>query len=427
MGSIERELYSKIFPWIDRPEIIVITGSRQVGKTTLLKMILEKLPQEQKLYLDLEDLRLLELCNSGVDSFIRYLKLHGYQPPQRFFVGIDEIQYLDNPSNFLKLLHDHHPALKLIVTGSSTMEIKQKFKDSLTGRKIVFELDSFSFKEFITLTAPELLNIKEQLGNVRSLLDGNLFKDWSIVTDDFLPLFFEYLTFGGYPKQAQEQKQDFKIALINEIYSSYVRKDIKDIGRITDINGFNNLIKLLANQIGNLINLNEISQTLQMNLATVKKFLFLLENTFIISLTNPFYRNKRKELSKMPKIYFQDLGLRNAVTGNFLWPESRMDLGALLKNFVFLELKRNFTLNEQLFYWRTLNKAEVDFILKLDETTLVPVEVKATRMKKPLVTRSFRNFILKYKPEKGIVINLQYVGESNINGCKVFFVPPMAL
>ncbi len=126
MRLIERDIYPHLKSWIARPEIIVITGSRQVGKTTLLKMILDELPEGQKLYLDLKDLRILEISDSGIDAFINYLTLNGYKPPLRFYVGIDDIQYLSNPSNFLKLLNDHHPALKLIVSGSSTMEIKQK-------------------------------------------------------------------------------------------------------------------------------------------------------------------------------------------------------------------------------------------------------------------------------------------------------------
>ncbi len=427
MRLIKREIHSKIEPWISRPEIIVITGSRQVGKTTLLKMILNELPDGQKMYLDLEDLRILEICNSGVEFFIQYLKLHGYNPQKRFYVGIDEIQYLENPSNFLKLLYDHHPSLKLIVTGSSTMEIKQKFKDSLTGRKIVFELDTFSFSEFLNFKSESLFKVKKRLGSIDQILKGQSWKDWALVSTEFLPHLFEYLTFGGYPKPCQEETQAIKTALIDEIYSSYVRKDIRDIGRITNISAFNNLIKLLAHQIGNLVNFKEISNTLQLNLVTTKKFLFLLENTFIISLCRPFFKNKRKEISKMPKIYFLDLGLRNAISGNFQWAESRQDLGALLENFVFLELKRQFKINEKLHYWRTLAKAEVDFIIQLDDASVVPVEVKALRLQKPAVSRSFHNFIQQYKPNQGIVINLNYVGQTEINGCKITFIPPMAV
>ena len=129
----------------------------------------------------------------------------------------------------------------------------------------------------------------------------------------------------------------------------------------------------------------------------------------------------------MPKIYFLDLGLRNAISGNFQWAENRQDLGALLENFVFLELKRQFKITEKLHYWRTLAKAEVDFIIQLDDASVVPVEVKALRLQKPAVSRSFRNFIQQYKPNQGIVINLNYVGQTEINGCKITFIPPMAV
>lgn len=426
MRLIQRELFSKIKPWIERPEIIVIMGSRQVGKTTLLKMIMETLPEKQKLYLDLEDQVILEICNSGIETFIQYLQLNGYNPSKKFFVLIDEIQYLENPSNFLKLLYDHYPDLKLIVTGSSSFQIKQKFKDSLTGRKIVFELDSFSFNEFLQLKSPKLLEKRIYLGDIFTILNSGYNKSWSLVLNEFLPIFWDYLTFGGYPKPAQETRKEIKIALINEIFTSYVRKDIKDIGNIVNVTGYNQLVKLLAHQIGNQVNFNELSNTLQLHQNTLKKFVFLLENTFIISLLRPYFQNKRKELSKMPKVYFLDIGLRNAIANNFQWPLNRSDLGSLVENFVFLELKRKFT-QEQLFYWRTLSKAEIDFVLQLDNLQIVPIEVKAARLNKPVISRAFHSFIQKYKPKSGIIINLNFVGVVEVNGCSVYFLPPMAI
>ncbi len=424
---IERELQKRILPWLKRNEIIVITGSRQVGKTTLLKLILDGIKEKQKTYLDLEDLNILDVCNKGPDSFIKYLEYEGLSVNNKIVTALDEIQYLENPSNFLKIIHDHHPEIKLIVSGSSTLEIKQKFKDSLAGRKAVFELDTMSFLEFLKLRDEKAYHLKKKLGDITSIIrNSKIDSSIMLLQKKMMPYLCEYLTFGGYPKAVQEKNSDIKKAIITEVYSSYVKKDIKDIARVDDIYAFNKLLKLLASQAGNLLNINEVASTIGINILTAKKYLFLLENTFIIALCSPYFRNKRKEISKMPKIYFMDIGMRNAAISNFQWFEGRVDTGALFENFVFLELKKRFGTNEDLFYWRTLAKAEVDFVLNIDNE-LIPVEAKATELRTLAISRSLRSFIDTYKPAKAVVVNLAFAGEMKHNGCRIFFIPAYAI
>lgn len=419
---IERDIKKKILPWIDRDEIIVIVGSRQTGKTTLIKLLLNKIAERQKIYFDLEDLNILSICNQGPEKFINYLKLSGYSPDKKIIVALDEIQYLKDPSNFLKIIHDHYPSIKLIVTGSSSLDIKQKFKDSLSGRKIVFELDTLSFSEFLRFKGEGVVKIKRNIGCIADILEQKFDSSISLVGKDLSPNLYEYLTFGGYPKPAQADNIELKSGILNEIYSSYVRKDIKDIAKIEDIFAFNNLLKLLSAQTGNMLNINEVSGTLGINVVTVKKYLFLLENTFIISLLTPYFKNKRKEISKMPKVYFLDNGLRNTALSNFQLFEGRVDAGALFENFIFSELKKRFRINEELFYWRTLARAEVDFILNI-RNRIVPIEVKAVKIKSPVLSRSFRSFIDSYRPELGVVVNMSLSAVVEYSRCKIYFVP----
>ena len=426
MRIIERKLLPELISWLDKPEIIVITGSRQVGKTTLLNMMLQKIPSNNKVYFDLEDYTILDICNSGASNFMNYLNLQGYSTEQKLYIAIDEIQYLNDPSNFLKILHDHYPSVKLIVSGSSTMEIKKKFKDSLTGRKIIFELDSFSFDEFLLLKYESLYKVKQRIGNIKSILEGEFKNDMKLLINDFSQVVPEYIIWGGYPRNLHEHENSVKIALIKEIYNSYVRRDIKDIAQIGDISAFNNLIRLLADQISGQINYNELSNTLGNNLLTIKKYLFLLENTFIISRCQPYSKNKRKEISKMPKIFFQDTGLRNAVIDNFSMQITGMDWGNLLENFIFNELRRHFKPGESLFYWRTLAGAEVDFVLINENRKPVPVEVKATALREAKVSRSFRSFINTYQPDTGLIFNNSFVTKADIDGCMVYFLPHFA-
>ncbi len=427
MRIIERNLFAKIFKWIETPEIIVVLGSRQVGKTTLLNLLIEKIQSPNKFYIDLEDLKLLDICNSGVTSFINYVSLQGFSIESKLYIAIDEIQYLENPSNFLKILHDHYPNIKLIVTGSSTLEIKKKFKDSLTGRKIIFELNSFSFFEFLLLTNPKFSKIKSQIGNISDILKHKFNPDLNLFEKDFYDSIIKYIVYGGYPRILHEDNHERKIILIKEIHNSYVRKDIKNMAQINDLTSFNNIIKVTASQIGGQLNYNELSNTIGINLLTLKKHLFLLNNTFIISLCQPHFVNKRKEISKMPKVYYQDTGLRNTILNYFPDTFAGTEWGNLIENFIYNELRRHFVPNESLFYWRTLAGAEVDFVIIPEYSKLIPIEVKATNLKTAKISRSFRSFINTYKPEMGIIFNNSYTNLIEINGCRIYFLPHFAI
>ena len=143
----ERKIIKDIEKYLDLKEVLVIYGSRQVGKTTFLRYLMQhNLKQKNVFYFDLERIDLLELCNQGPEAVYQYLLSKGAK--EKIYLIIDEIQYLDNPTNFIKLIHDHYHQIKLIVSGSSTFEIKKKFKDSLVGRIVCFEMYPLSFEEF---------------------------------------------------------------------------------------------------------------------------------------------------------------------------------------------------------------------------------------------------------------------------------------
>lgn len=397
---------------------------RRVGKTSLIRLLQERLSSEQTFYFDLEDFSIMDVCNKGPETFVDYLKLLGADFSRRLYIAIDEIQYLKNPSNFLKLLHDHHPEIKLLVTGSSSLEIKSKFQDSLSGRKFVFELDPLSFEEFLLFRDEKALTIKRNIGSIMDIIETGVKESMSLAGSHLERYFSEYLTFGGFPGVALAQDTELKNAQLKDIYMSYIRKDIKDIANIDDIYGYNNLLQLLAANAGNLLNVNEVTATVGLSVNTVKKYLFLLENTFIVTLLRPYHSNKRKEISKMPKVYFNDVGMRNTVSGGLQL--TRPDMGSLVENFVFSELKRRFIPNEELFFWRTLGGAEVDFVIKSSDGP-IPVEVKATDMKKPVVSRSLRSFIDAFSPRQAVVVNRSLSRAVMINGTTVNFVPLFGL
>jgi predicted AAA+ superfamily ATPase len=421
----KRILLDKLNRFIDGQEVIVITGMRQVGKTSLIKLVIGDLSGDiPSFYLDLEDMNLLEIADRGADALVAYLKLLGADLSRRVVVAVDEIQYLKNPSNLLKLLHDHHPAIKLIVSGSSSLEIRSKFSDSLAGRKALFELDTLSFSEFLLFRDPKALMVKSNCGTFVSALTHGPNENAMLVAGIVEPHLSDYLLWGGFPGVTLHAEAELKQSLLRDIHTSYIRKDIKDIANIEDITGYNRLLQLLAGQCGNLVNVNELSGTVGLSINTVKKYLFLLEQTYVMTLLRPWHSNQRKELTKMPKVYFNDIGLRNIARG-MLNPQLSPD-GAQIENFVFCELKKLFMPNESLFFWRTAGGAEVDFIVIRDGVPL-PIEVKEGKMKRPVVSRSLHSFISAFSPPVAVVVNGGLSCSITIENTSVHFIPLFAL
>ena len=378
----EREYYKKIEPFLRDKEILVIHGSRQVGKTSLMKYIIEnnKFIKENHFFMDLEEPTNLDICNAGVEEFIEYLRVNGLLGEIPLFLFIDEIQYMDNPSSFLKLLYDKYRSkVKIIVSGSSTFEIKSKFKISLVGRTINFELFPLSFKEYLLFK-----NISISLSNPIKL---------EIVISELKKHFINFIKFGGYPEIVLEENIEKKKIKLNQIISTYIKADIRDIGKIRHIDKFNKLLEVLSSQIGSLVNISELSNTLGIARQTIEEYLFILENTYLVKLLRPHYTNVRTEVSKMPKIYFEDTGVAN------LFRYANLDVevdGRMFENAVFNELRKENNI-EQLYFLRSKKQHEIDFILKKDKK-IIPIETKISFTKKRLTS-------MLYFKEKGYYQN----------------------
>lgn len=425
LNLIPRKIVPEIVKYLDEKGIIVLIGARQAGKTSILYLLMDELTKKGVAesiihYFDLEDLTLLGIFNSGVKEFIAYLEAIGVDTEKRNYLFVDEIQYMNNPSNFLKILTDHHKNLKLIVSGSSTLEIRQKFKDSLTGRKIVFEVFPLDFYELLIFKKEETLAKALIESDLRSIRLGGKIEDLpaKFFVEDLSRAFKEYLVFGGYPRVALEKEIEKKISYLTDIYNSYVKKDIKDIMRVDNVTAFNNLLKGLALQIGSLVNMTEICSMVKISRETLDRYLFLLENTFIIRMLPPFSRNPRKEISKMAKLYFVDTGLRNIIIRNLNHLEDRTDAGVLVENGVFTNMLKNLSDLEEIHFWRTLAKNEVDFI-NVKGNFNRPIEVKYSSFKSARVPLGIRSFQREYEATTGIVLTKDYFGTTD----KTVFVP----
>ncbi|OQY02063.1 MAG: hypothetical protein B6I20_07220 [Bacteroidetes bacterium 4572_117] len=358
-----RFLYESLEKHLKHKNYTIITGARQVGKTSLLKQLYAYLQSknEEVAFLNLESTDLLSSLNTEVTTVFNHVKttpkkIIDGKTENRIYFLIDEIQYLDDPTNFLKYLYDEYEYnVKIVATGSSAFYIDTKFKDSLAGRKRIFQLYPLSFNEFLVFKRQEKIN--DEIAYMVS--EPSYISEYERST---YSLFMEYLTYGGYPAVILEDDVEEKKWLLNELKNSYLRMDIIESGVEKEIK-FTMMVRLLADQTGSLVNKNELGNTLGLDNKTVERYVYILEKCFHIDLLKPFYRNIRKELTKMPKVYFNDLGLRNAIMGRFENPINRMDKGELLENFIYnqLRIKHDAT---NIKYWRTTNRNEVDFVIE---------------------------------------------------------------
>ncbi len=346
--NIIRDITIKSKKYWHTDEILVFAGARQVGKTTILKQIQTDLKNQGSFcyFLNLEDPEYLELLNHNPKNLF---KIFSFDLNQKNFVFVDEIQYLKDPSNFLKYVFDEYrDKIKLIASGSSAFYLDKKFKDSLAGRKKIFNVFTLSFKEFLRFKGENDLENKN-------------FNNLSLEEKNKINIYYqEFMIFGGYPRVVLAELNE-KQNVLQELAFSYLKKDIFE-AKIKQDEVFYKMFKILAHQVGNLVNASELANTLDVSRTTIDNFLYVMQKSFHIALINPFFKNIRKEIIKMPKVYFYDLGLRNFFVNNFNSYETRDDKGQLLENAAFKQLMEKNNLGEMKF-WRTVNQNEVDFIV----------------------------------------------------------------
>ncbi|MCK4252674.1 ATP-binding protein [candidate division WOR-3 bacterium] len=431
---IERNILPQIIKWIPEKEALILLGSRQVGKTSLLYLLIRYLAvnkgiaEKDIFYLDLERIDNLELLNAGVDRLLDYIYEQSPEPREisgsgqspensRKFVFIDEIQYLDNPTNILKLLVDHHSdRIKIFATGSSALTIKKKFKDSLVGRKITFEVYSLDFREYLLFkNERELKDLIDKHSPVPRF-SGTGHSDFSqlkpisdISHQKLIKHYFEYALFGGYPAVAMLNEHAKKKKYLEDIYNSYIRKDINAIFSLENITAFNKIVKLLSLNIGNLINAQDISKEIGIARQTVEKYFSILESTYVCRFISPYFTNKKKEIVKMPKVYFYDIGLRNRIINDFRKIDERVDAGALIENVVFKNLLKRAETVENIKFWRLKYGSEVDFVI--DEENILPLEVKLKETDN--LPAGMVSFSRKYKSKTAVVANKKTLKQKN--------------
>lgn len=324
-----RIISSQIQENIGKKPILVLYGARQVGKTTLIKHIMNKF--SKTLYLQGDDPKEAVLLEHRSAKELANL-VSGYD-----LVVIDEAQRIKDIGITLKLIADNVPQARVIATGSSSFELANKLNEPLTGRNRKFYLYPLSIKEVVDANGE--LQVKKELD--------------------------ELMTFGMYPAIVGAESREEKAVLIKELSSDYLFKDLFFFGDIRNSFAFEKLVKLLALRVGSEISYTELAKEVGVSRDTIYNYVTLLEQAFIIFRLTPLYTNKTKEVNKSHKIYFYDVGIRNALIGNTDSIELRPDKGAIFENFFIAEKvkERAYGMrSSDMHFWRSRQGAEVDFV-----------------------------------------------------------------
>jgi predicted AAA+ superfamily ATPase len=326
---IKDQLINSIIPG----NVTVLFGARRTGKTVLMKEVKNELPGKKILLLNGEDYDVARLLSSRSEAILKNL-VSGYN-----CLFIDEAQNIPEIGANLKLLVDTLPELSVFVTGSASFDLRNKIGEPLTGRSQFFILYPFSLAEL---------------------------PDDYITNERRLP---SLLVYGCYPQVFNTENDLKKKQLLENIRNGYLLKDILQLDNIKDSLFVMTLLRLIAFQIGNDVSLNELASSLGTTVKTVQRYLDLLEKTYIIFRLYGFSRNLRKEISKSPRFYFWDNGIRNSIISGFNPLDLRDDTGKLWENFCISERLKKQQYNQVFanhYFWRTYDQQEIDLIEEIN-------------------------------------------------------------
>jgi uncharacterized protein len=360
--AISRQIESQLENDFFKGKIILLLGARQVGKSTLIKM-LPPCNRYPTLWLDGENADVHQLFENANSERLKQIT-GGHK-----IVVIDEAQKIENIGSILKLFADYLKDVQVIASGSSAFELRNSLNEPLTGRKFEYSLFPMSFVEMVNHT--------NLLHEIRSLP--------------------QRMVYGSYPEIVTNPNDAERLLLF--LSDSYLYKDIFLFKGIKKPEKMLELLKLLAWQIGSEVNFNELSNALKIDNATVESYIHMLEQAFVIYRLPVYHTNQRAELKKSRKVFFNDLGIRNALINDFRPVEVRKDVGALFENFVINELRKQNEYQQvyaNLYFWRNVNQREVDLVLEKNNR-LIAVEIKWSAQKKANLTKGFSNLYPKAK------------------------------
>lgn len=372
--NIQRNIKKDIEKWLFKGKIIILYGPRRIGKTTLAKEIISSYGDDAR-YINCDNIEAREALSIHNDK-----KLREYLGKGKIFV-IDEAQRVLNIGLSLKILIDTYPDIQIIATGSSSFDLSNRINEPLTGRYVSFILYPISISE-LKNSFQNSFNFEKKLPDI--------------------------LRFGSYP-EIVSGKNDDPILYLNEIANNYLYKDALEYEGIKKPEVLLNLLKLLAFQVGNEVSYNELATKLEVSRELVVHYIYVLEKAFVVFRLFPFSRNLRNEIGKKNKIFFYDLGIRNALIGSFNSIDNRNDVGSLWENFCIVERLKRIQYKQwyrNLYFWRNTRGKEIDFVEEYDGQ-LYGYEFKwgLGEYKIP------KEFINEYKNSSILIVNRNNTGE----------------
>jgi len=363
---IERTLKSSLLAQWDSGKVLIVTGPRQAGKTTLLRNICDE--KGSYLFINGDDPEVKALFEKAGENKLRQII------GKHTTVFIDEAQRIPDIGLIAKIIHDRMENIRLIISGSSALEISSAVNEPLTGRKWEYFLYPVSWQELVNYTG--YLEARKQLE--------------------------QRLIYGMYPETIVSNKDPQM--LIKSLAGSYLYKDLLQYEGIRKPELLDKLLVALALQIGSEVNYNELASLLRVDRNTIERYIDLLEKAFVVFKLHPLSRNLRNELNTGRKIYFYDNGIRNALIGDFKVLEMRNDKGALWENFMISErMKRNAYKDwyGRSYFWRTYQQQEIDLIEEIDGG-FQGFEFKWSRKSRTMFSKTF---VDSYHPSQTICIN----------------------
>lgn len=352
LPQLEKELQTR--------QIILLTGMRQVGKTTLLAHLFDQIGSENKAFFDLENpfhRKVFEEKN--YDHIWNNLKEFGINNKEKAYIFLDEIQNLPEISRVVKYLYDHWP-VKFFLTGSSSFYLKNLFPESLAGRKIVYELFPLTFQEFLIFkgierTPPPTFGQKARQKN-------------EVAHQKYSKLYQEFMEFGGFPAVVLEESPARKTQFLEEIFKSYFEQDVKSLADFKDLSKLRDLIVLLVPRLSSKLEISKLASELAVSRETLYNYLSFLEQTYFVSLLPRFTKSVDRQAAGRKKVFFCDTGLANRL--------GKASLGQLFENSVFQNLRPEF----EVCYYSKNNRSEIDFVIN----KRIALEVKLTASRRDI-------------------------------------------
>jgi predicted AAA+ superfamily ATPase len=400
---IPRRILGKLLGELEKPFVSILIGPRQVGKTVLMRMIEEEV-ELKTVYLDVENPQDALALRSGIESLIAEIDT-GKQ-----VLLLDEFHRIRNALLLFKQLRDAYPEIKVYASGSSSIEIHSHLKQSAVGRVRRTRIFPLSFPEW----CQDRIDVPLFDRDPKRKLPPREEKRLGDLLDKFI-------VWGGMPEAAALSDDMEKREVLSEICALYLEKDVRSLLRDEEILRFNEFLRLICLQLGQLMNRSRFGGQLGISSRQVEKQLKVMEHTFVYRPITTDYANPTKRLVKSPKIYWYDNGIRNALVRDFRRRTERPDGGALLENHVFCELDKAAGIDIDILFHRTQDGQEVDFVLERDRQKLL-VEVKSSH-RRDTIPRAIGDMLTRDDALGAVILNNRIHDMRDVNSKPVLFLP----